>query len=53
MNNGPTFLRLSINTWPMNISVTDLSTYEDNKVVNVKESICKINILDTKAETIS
>ena len=34
-NNGPTLLRQSINTWLMNISVTDLSTSEGNKVVNV------------------
>ena len=38
-NNGPTFLRQSINTWPMNISITDLSTSEDIKVVNVVGSI--------------
>ena len=43
-NNGPTFLRQSINTWPMNISVTDLSTSEDNKVVNVVESISSKDI---------
>ena len=38
-NNGLTFLRQSINAWPMNISVTNLSTSEDNKVVNVVGSI--------------
>ena len=43
-NNGPTFLHQSINTWPMNISVTDLSTSEDNKVVNVVESFTSKDI---------
>ena len=38
-NNGLTFLHQSINAWPMNISVTNLSTSEDNKVVNVVGSI--------------
>ena len=38
-NNGPTFLHQSINAWPMNISVTNLSTSEDNKVVNAVGSI--------------
>ena len=43
-NNGLTFLRESINTWPMNISVTDLSTSKRNKVVNVVWSISSKDI---------
>ena len=43
-NNRPTFLRQSICTWPMNISVTDLPTSEDNKVVNVVGSISSTDI---------
>ena len=43
-NNGPTFLRQSINTCPMNISVTDLSKSEDNEVVNVVGSISSKDI---------
>ena len=43
-NNGRTFLRQSINTWSMNISVTDLSTSEDNQVVNVVGSISSKDI---------
>ena len=38
-NNGPTFLHQSVNTCPMSNSVTDFSTSEDNKVVNVVGSI--------------
>ena len=43
-NNGPTLLRQSINTWPIDISITNLSISEDNKVVNVVESISSKNI---------
>ena len=38
-NNGPTFLHQSINTWPVDISVTDLPISEDKKVLNVVESV--------------
>ena len=43
-NNGPTFLCQSMNTWPVDISVTDLSMSEDKKVVNVVECISSKDI---------
>ena len=42
-NNGPTFLRQSINTWSVD-SVTDLSISEDNKVANAVESVSSKDI---------
>ena len=44
VNNGPTFLRQSMNTWLVDISVTDLSMSEDEKVVNVVECISSKDI---------
>ena len=38
-NNGLNFLRQSINTCPVDITVADLSISKDNKVVNVAESV--------------
>ena len=48
-NNGSNFLRQSINTWSVDICVADLSISEDNKVVNIAESVCSKdlkNIID-------
>ena len=43
-NNRSTFLCQSINIWLIDISVTGLSIFEDNKVVNVVESISSKDI---------
>ena len=52
-NNGRTFLRQSINTWSMNISVTDLSTSEDNQAVNVLGSISSKDIKNININNIN
>ena len=43
-NNGATFLCQNKNTWPVDINVTDLSISEDNKVVNIVESVSSKDI---------
>ena len=43
-NSGSTFLHQSINTWPVDITITYLSISENNKVLNVVESVSSKDI---------